>query len=178
MLKPRYTGCVYIAINLTNGRAYIGKTVNELFNRRASHRFVSRTRSGPFYSAIRKYGWRAFLWRKLFSSDNESILFEAEKQLIVDFRAAGIALYNVGPGGEGQSMPCSDERRRKVSASMKGRTFTEEHLRNLSAAKKGRRMNQASIEKMRRTKTGKKLAPWTPERRAKMEAAWRRWRDR
>jgi hypothetical protein len=172
MLKPRYTGSIYIAINRRNARAYIGKTLQPVRCRRTQHKCAAVRRGGAFYAAIRKHGWNAFVWFKLFSSDCEESLFEAERQLIADYRAAGIRLYNIGEGGEGQSVPCSDERRRKVAEYMRRRRLTAEQRQRISARMKGNKLSPASIEKMRQTKTGKKLQPWSDERRRKFMASW------
>jgi group I intron endonuclease len=172
MLQARYTGCVYLATNTVNGRAYIGKAVAGLATRKIGHRYASKSRRTPFMEAIRKHGWDAFAWAELFLSDDESALLNAEIALIADYRATGVRLYNITPGGEGTAMPCTDERRRKVSASMTGRTLSDEHRRKLSEGRKGVPVSAQTRSKISAAKTGKKLPRWTPERRAKFVASW------
>lgn len=177
MLRSRYTGCIYIAINRRNGRAYIGKTLMQLSRRRTSHHVAAKSGKGSvFHAALRKYGERAFHWSALFESDCEDTLFDAERSLIADFRACGVSLYNVSPGGEGASVPCSEDRRRKLSVTMKGRIKSAATRLKLRDALKGRPKTAAHIKKMSESKLGKRLRPWSAERRAKMEAAWARWR--
>jgi group I intron endonuclease len=175
MLASRYTGCVYLATNTVNGRCYVGKTIMALCDRKAIHVHAARRKASTsaFHAAIRKYGAGAFEWCKLFESDDEALLFEAERGLIADYRTTGNRLYNIGGGGEGQSMPCTPERRAKLSAAFKGRPrWNAEQRKQMSERQKGKPRNPESIEKMRRTKTGKKLAPWSDERRAKLRATW------
>ena len=51
--------CVYLIENLTNGKKYIGQTVN--FQRRKNgHKKDSKTSATPLYKSIRKYGWENF----------------------------------------------------------------------------------------------------------------------
>lgn len=175
MLRSRYTGSIYIAINVHNGRAYIGKTIMSLSRRRTTHHMTARVGKGSaFHAALRKYGAHSFRWRKLYESDHEPSLFDAEIGLIADFRAAGLRLYNVGPGGEGQSFPCSEERRRKTSATMRGKRKSEEARRRMSESAKGRKKSPEHVAKMRANQLGKTMPQWTPERRARMEAFWAR----
>lgn len=177
MLKPGYTGCVYLATNTVNGRAYIGKAVAGLASRKAGHRYAAKSRRTPFMAAIRKHGWAAFVWIELFLSDDEAALLNAEIALIADYSAAGDRLYNITPGGEGTAMPCTDERRRKASAALKGRPLSSEHRRKLSAARMGYKPAPAAVAKMRETKRGKRLPSWTAERRAKVAASWKAKRE-
>lgn len=176
MLAKRYTGCIYLATNTANGAGYIGKTISELWLRKAGHACQAkhRTHISAFHSAIRKYGAEAFRWQKLFESDDEDCLFVAEKQLIADYRKASLRLYNIGEGGEGQSIPCTPERRAKVSAAMKGRTLTPEHVAKMQNGRKkrGHKHSQETIEKIRAAKLGKSSSKWTEERRAKVRATW------
>lgn len=177
MLKSGYTGCVYLATNTINGRAYIGKAVAGLAPRKAGHRYASKSRGTPFMAAIRKHGWAAFAWVELFLSDDDATLLDAEIELIAAYRLAGLDLYNITSGGEGLSMPCSEQRRRKASAALKGRSFSKAHRRKLSEARMGYKPSAAAVAKMRETKRGKKLPGWTPERRAKVAAAWQAKRE-
>lgn len=173
MVSRAYRGCVYLATNTINGRAYIGKTVSGLASRIITHHHAAKSgRKVPLCAAIRRYGRAAFQWRELFVSDDESALLAAEVALIADYRAAGYALYNLTPGGEGLSLPCTDDRRRKVSASMKGRIFSPEHLARLREAARGKPKSREHVEKVRQTKIGRKLPPWSAERRAKCAATW------
>jgi group I intron endonuclease len=174
MLTSRYTGCVYLATNSINGRCYVGKTIMALCDRKAIHCHAARRKASTsaFHAAIRKYGAASFQWSKLFESDDESLLFEAERSLIDDYRLAGARLYNIGNGGEGQSVPCSDERRRKARTAAQNRIVTDETRRKLSEAFTGRVISTEHRRKIADAKRGKTLKPWTEERRLKFATTW------
>lgn len=171
MVANEYSGCVYLATNTINGRAYIGKTVDRLFNRKATHKNAAASgRRTVFCHAIRKHGWGSFVWSQLFVSNCEAALLDAEVALIAAYRSAGVKLYNQTAGGEGLQMPCTEARRAKVAAALKGRKVSQSHRQKISEAMKGRRCSPEHIEKIRQSKLGTKLPPWTPERRAKVAA--------
>lgn len=173
MHEAKYTGCVYLATNLTNGKAYIGKTISGMASRKITHRHAaSHGRRSPFLSALRKYGFDGFGWLELFNSDDEAALLAAEVALIAEYRLAGARLYNLTSGGEGTSMPCSPERRDKASRAMKGRLVSDETRLKLRAANLGRKHSPESIAKIRAAKLGTKMAAWSDERRAKWVATW------
>lgn len=177
MLTTRYIGCIYLATNAANGRAYIGKTLMPLSRRRTAHHVRAKSGKGSvFHAALRKYGEAAFTWSALFVSDCEDSLFDAEKSLIADFRVEGVSLYNISPGGDGASIPCSEERRQKLRVAMKGRVKSPETRQKLREAQIGKPKSAAHIEKIRARKLGVRLKPWSAERRLKMEAVWANWR--
>lgn len=173
MHEAKYTGCVYLATNLANGKAYIGKTISGLASRKITHRHAAAYgRRSPFLAALRKYGFDAFDWRELFSSDDEAALLAAEVALIADYRRSGAQLYNLTDGGEGLAMPCTEERRGKLSVAMKGREVSAETRSKLRASRLGRRVSPETVAKIRLAKVGKKMAGWSDERRAKCAATW------
>jgi group I intron endonuclease len=178
MLKPEYAGCVYAATNKISGRRYIGKTTMPLSKRIRCHKSSANHGSKtPFHGAIRKYGPDAFEWSVLYMSHDESALLSTEVELIAEARRAGERLYNRAAGGEGATgATWTRQARRKLSDATKGKSFSDETRKKLSDALRGKPKSKEHIAKMARTKTGRETKPWTPERRAKMEAAWARWK--
>ena len=79
-------GCVYKAENKTNGKIYIGKTVNTLGMRMYEHKSNAFGSNGKyqkyFHRAIVKYGMDGFDWSVLFESDNNDELCSMEIEYI------------------------------------------------------------------------------------------------
>lgn len=77
-------------------------------------------------------------------------------------------LHNKTDGGEGSS-GCvrSDELRKKISDSMKGRTFTKEHLKKISIANKGRVVSKETRNKLSMINKGKTISKETREKLSK-----------
>jgi len=152
-----YTGCVYIATNLKNGKIYIGKTTYGLIARKAGHASSAKRGVGSvFCCALRKYGADGFSWAELFFSDDEKTLYDAEISLIADYKLSGFTLYNMSTGGDGPT----------------GIVRTTEQREAIRQRMLGSRMPPEAIEKMRQSKTGKSLPPWSDARRAKHAATW------
>lgn len=184
--KP-YTGCVYLATNLLNGKLYVGKTMYGLGRRRAAH--IAKAATGArqhFCRALRFYGEGAFAWEEIYLSDDDEALLAAEIQLIAILRADGLGLYNMTDGGNGahglfrtpehsakisaaqKGRKQSDEQKRRHSEFMTGRKLTEEHKAAISAGNKGRKPSPESVAKTTAFHRGRKRSE---ETRARISAA-------
>ena len=107
--------------------------------------YIGKGKSGRIYSANRTFkppkdkNRIIFLKQKL----TEQEAFKNERYMIAVFGRKDLGtgiLYNRTDGGEGTSgVVKSDETKRKMSESLKGRTFSEQHRRNLSEALKGQK---------------------------------------
>jgi len=131
-------GIVYCAINSENGKAYIGKSIYGLANRRSNHESAcDRGVEYHLYRAMRKHGKDAFVWR---------VLDEAQDNELADLEMVYIDLfntyrdgYNMTMGGEGTIgfIPTSDTRE-KMSKAHRGNKnglgvkMTEENRRKLA----------------------------------------------
>ena len=74
-------------------------------------------------------------------------------------------LYNRTNGGEGSSGALrSEELRKKISSSMKGRTFTKEHLDKISKKLKGRKVSEDHKKKNSEKLKGRKLSEETKKK--------------
>lgn len=114
--------CVYVHINKSNGKRYVGITCREPEVRWGKGGYNYRS-SPHFYSAIQKYGWDAF--KHIIVKDNllEQCAKTMEKVLIklwdTTDRSKG---YNISKGGDGNtgihSKP-SDKTKKKMSDSHK-----------------------------------------------------------
>jgi len=133
-------GCIYMATNKHNGKAYIGKTIFDLNKRKKEHIYDSSREQSRFHQyfhkAIAKYGADAFEWFELFESDNEAELIVKEQEYIQAYTGK-VSLYNLTTGGEDISgFSFSSESRAKMSASQKKIRETKEWKERMSAATK------------------------------------------
>ena len=134
-----------------SGKHYIGQTINESQRKYAHKSGTSKTQT-KFGKAIRKYGYENFQYETIFklkSNDKvklKIILDIMEKYLIHKFDSFNNG-YNLNDGGEGNlgykhtnetketlkiTNQKSEEDKKKISDTMKGRVCTEEHKRNMS----------------------------------------------
>lgn len=167
------TGCVYLATNTVNDRAYIGKTINGLSDRIKTHSRYARNKNGPgFPAAIRKYGIEAFTWAELFSSDDDHALMAAEARLIAEYRSRGVRLYNITDGGNGVAgrkptakqiaafhLPCSDEHKDALR-----RSWTPERRAAQAEKMRNRVIGPATRAALRRANLGKRHSAETKEK--------------
>lgn len=124
---------VYRHTNKNNGMVYIGitcKTIRERWN--------SGYRNNPhFHRAIKKHGWNGFYHEIVADGLTKEEAEEIEKYYIAKHNSANPAVgYNIELGGNSTGKH-SEKTRQKISATQKGRTFTEEHIYNMSEAHKG-----------------------------------------
>lgn len=139
---------IYKAQNKINGKIYIGKTIVSLEMRIGQHRrSANRNSSTAFHCAIKKYGIDKFIFECLDSCDDKDKLNELEKYYILSLNSKAPIGYNLTDGGDGNSIGnpspmkgrkhseetkllirekrklqiCSDETRKKMSESRKGK---------------------------------------------------------
>jgi len=99
MTSHNYT--VYIHINKTNGKAYVGITGMPVKSRwgKEGHGYVDNEH---FYRAIEKYGWNGFIhivFRSQLSEEEAALM---EQHLIASYKADNSSYgYNKSKGGEG-----------------------------------------------------------------------------
>lgn len=150
---------VYQHKNKINGKMYFGitsRTPSERWEKNGSYYKITP----HFYSAIQKYGWDNFEHNILYQNLAKEEACEIEKSLIKKYKTQDRKFgYNILEGGQvtelprevrekmskemmdnknGLGHPCSEEKKKKISDSQKGRKFSEEHKRKLSEAAKQR----------------------------------------
>lgn len=90
---------LYVAINITNNKLYVGKTSGSFEGRKKSH-ISSALKHGStsiFHKALRKHGPENFEWHVYLFAPSKERLIDAEQSLI----AAILPEYNMTAGGEG-----------------------------------------------------------------------------
>jgi group I intron endonuclease len=115
---------IYKITNTVNGKVYIGQTVNYK-NRWSRHRSDAKhkpdSRNKHLTSAIIKYGIDNFTFEVITKADTLEIADDLEIDYIKQYNATDPVFgYNKLPGGQGRR-PMSEEMKRKLSESLKGR---------------------------------------------------------
>lgn len=126
-------GSVYMFVNKTNNKKYIGKTISKISSRFSAHENKSKNSDYYFYKAIRKYSWEGFDKYVIFQTNVltnnkvnksllNSIICDKEIEFINKFNTNNSNFgYNTTGGGEGMTgIKFSEETRKKMSESRKG----------------------------------------------------------
>ena len=153
-MKP--FGVIYRALNLVNGKSYVGQTVVGVNLRWKRH--VGMAKLGRnnmlIYRAIRKYGETAFSVSVLHEAASREELDALEIQAIAEHETANpLKGYNLESGPVGTSL--SESTRAKISASMK--KVWEGYKssgRRLSVLPKGFKHTDETRQKMSRSRMG------------------------
>jgi len=167
---------VYLITNLINGKRYIGQTNRPLARRWSQH--CSSSGCCALSSAIRKYGKENFSMEILFDVPTRELADEFEKAYIERYHTMVPNGYNLKTGGD---VPVySEESRRKMSASGKGRissrkgvVLSEETKRKISESKTGVKQPEWAVRKRVLSQTGGKRSEETKEKmRLSAKADW------
>jgi group I intron endonuclease len=153
---------VYITTNLINGKKYIGSHNNNNPYYLGSGKY--------FKQAFKKYGRENFIREILWTGPIE-FMREMEEYYIDYYGAAKSSLfYNVSNKGTGVIIGTkfSEERKAKMSASMKGLHRSEEFKKKISKLNTGRKHSEEASAKKSAAMKGKKFSD---ETKAKMSAA-------
>jgi group I intron endonuclease len=179
-------GCVYQAINKINGKSYIGKTIGSMGKRSLEHfRCTKKKRSFYFHAALKKYGFDNFIWKELFSSDDDNLLCKKEKEFIKNLNTKPPFGYNLTDGGEGiignvGRPQITPETRIKQSLSKMGNKYrlgvkvSEKTKEKISKARRGKYHYPVSAFtklKISLSKLGKKRKPFSLETRKNISVA-------
>lgn len=134
----KHYGIIYKITNKINGKVYIGQTIQSLKSRKRDHRNkVDRLSNLYLYRAFKKYGFAAFEWQEIDQAISKTELDEKEKFYIERFQAVDREYgYNMTCGGEGGKQ--TEEVRRRIGASNRGRVKSEEERKKLSISLKGK----------------------------------------
>ena len=117
---------VYMHKNKINGKVYIGITCQKTnFRWGAGSGYKQQSK---FYGAICKYGWNNFEHIILFDNLTFEEAKEKEIEMIEKYKSFTKQYgYNATKGGDGsKGVPCSEEKKKKISKANKGHKFNEE----------------------------------------------------
>ena len=151
---------VYIHKNKINDKVYIGITSNSPMKRWGTNGSQYKQNT-HFYNAIQKYGWDNFEHLILFDDLTAQEASDKEVELIAEHKSNDMRFgYNQTSGGE-YGTEISEETRKKMSNAKvgittwtKGVKFSDEWRRNLSVSHKGRKITEEQKAKLRITSTG------------------------
>lgn len=159
---------IYFIKNEETKAVYIGQAINipARWNDHL-HDLLSNKHVNPHLQyAFNKYGYGKFYFQ-IWTTCEVDELDYIEKLAIWVCKRQGIELYNIQDGGNGTQK--SEETKKKMSESAKGRTFSPETRAMISAslkeyhktnenAFKGKAHTEETRQRMSESKTGK---PWT-----------------
>jgi group I intron endonuclease len=166
---------IYKITNKVNGKIYIGSAVN-LDRRWTEHKRCLKTRTHPnnkLLNAWHKYGAENFEFIVLIYCEPKDLLMY-EQRCIDSFEVITKG-YNLCPtAGSVLGIKRSDETRKRMSESQKGKGPSAEAIAKMVATKLGQKRAPHSEEtkkKMREAHAGRKLGPQSEETKAKRSAA-------
>ena len=129
-----------------DGKVYIGMTSMKVEDRWGRNGILYKGRK--FYEAIEKFGWENISHVVLYEGLTKEKASEKEIETILTYKSNQPEFgYNVNRGGSGHRH--SEETRKKMSATRKGRVPSESHRKALSKAITGRKASKETIEKLR-----------------------------
>ena len=153
---------IYITSNLINGKIYVGKHSTN----NPDDGYIG---SGTiFKKALSKYGKSNFKCEILAYADTQEKLDYLERFYIRKFHSQNPSKgYNLASGGDGLLCPTystllkmsishlgnrqSEEAKRKISETEKGRIFSDEHKAKISATKRGHTVSEETRLKISNT---------------------------
>lgn len=138
-MEDERTYTVYCHTNKTNGKKYVGITIQTLNQRWRQGKGYGKT--SPIYKAIKHYGWDGFDHDVLLDGLSYDEACEAEKSFIKELNSLVPNGYNLELGGNSKKQ-CSEETKRKMSE-----------------ARKGVKQNISEEERKRRSERMKRLNP-------------------
>ena len=143
-------------ITSPSGRVYIGQSIN-IERRFRYYKGVACKEQIKIYNSLLKYGVDAHIFEVLELCDTEELNNrERHYQDLYDSVANGLNLLYVKSehfnGGH------SEESKKKISDSLKGRTFTDEHKYKIGLNNSRRVMSAETKEKHRLNRLGKKAS--------------------
>jgi len=136
--------------NKINGKIYIGLTTRPIQKRFKQHQTGENIRCRAIYNAIQKYGWGNFE-KDWYECPDEDLNFD-EELLVREMGALVPNGYNLKEGG-GSRGKMSDETKRKMSESQRGKTLSECTKQKIGEGNRGKTVSEETKQKMRKPKS-------------------------
>lgn len=127
---------IYKITNKLNGKSYIGQTTQTLSQRWYQHKYNSKDKDTKLARAIRKYGISNFSISTIYETDNYEDLNKMEEIFISQYNTTKKG-YNIRTGGA--NSPRSEETKRKLSESRKGKK--NPYVKKSNQRRKGEKRN-------------------------------------
>jgi group I intron endonuclease len=143
---------IYIITNVKNAKQYVGVSCNLEVRWKTHKKALGDT--PLLHRAIKKYGKENFIFSHIADAFDRESAFNLEMLLIQQHNTLTPNGYNLTKGGEGgvgakRGRIVSDETKKKISLSLKGKTsprkgvtLSEETKRKVSESKKGKASNR------------------------------------
>jgi len=138
---------LYLITNKVNGKLYIGITSQP---RKRFNYHGGKTKNDNMairYSMV-KYGRENFEFKVLMNG-SRSYCAEMEKKAIISFSSKVPVGYNISDGGEGRSLPCSEEHKERLRKLFTGRPISEEQKAKISFTLTGKALSEETKAKLR-----------------------------
>lgn len=152
-IKPY--GQIYRLTNKVNGKMYHGQTIKENINDRwIKYKNLNCKGQPKLYNALKKYGWDNFLAETINATpQNQKQLDDLEIFYISEFDSFHNG-YNSNEGGHGGKL--SEETKRKISNSLKGKPRSKEAIRKFIKTRTGSHHSEETKRKMSNVVKGEK----------------------
>lgn len=160
---------IYLWTNNITGKQYIGQTSN-LKRRLKYYEKENFKTQRALYAAFKKHGAKNFTFKILWSStiDDFDALNIFERDFIYLFDTMAPNGYNLKEGGSNGKF--SEETKKKMSKSGKGRILSAEHKQRISDSMKGKPgLGKASKPVIQLTINGEFIKEWTSATEADRE---------
>lgn len=164
---------IYKVTNKINGKEYVGQTTQSLKERKRKHISKALNKGDIFYfhHALRKYGPENFSWEIIHDNiDNIDELNEFEIYYICYYNSFEKG-YNLTLGGKSNAgFRHSEEAKKRISETLKGKHHSEETKRKISVANTGKapwlgkHHSKETRRKMSEINKGKRLSKETRKR--------------
>lgn len=149
---------IYEIRHVASGKVYVGST-NNWKRRQNEHRAElrgNRHSNSHLQRAWAKYGEESFASTTLESITDISCIVEREQHWI-DALNSSVGGFNMCPAaGTTRGLPCSEEKKLKISAANSGRVYTETAKARIRAARANQTITPESAAKTRAKNLGQK----------------------
>lgn len=159
--------CVYCHTNKITGKKYIGITSQKPERRWANGN--GYTNNKYFFRAIEKYGWHNFQHEIFYTNLQKEEAEKIEIKLISEYDSANPDKgYNIELGGN-STEKFTDEIKRKISLALTGHECSDETRKKISESQKGKPSPKKGIrmtpeQRQRNSESHKGKTPWNKGR--------------
>jgi len=162
---------IYSITNKVNGKRYVGSSVD--LKRRDYRHFINlknnKHANSYLQNTYNKYGKGNFTFKIIVFCSEEDLLFYEQRAMDIYNSSNSEYGYNLSPtAGNNLGMKMSEEAKRKISESRKGKNHTEETKKKMREAQKGKKHTEEAKRKISNESKGRKH---TEETKKKMSEA-------